>query len=105
MSSRVNQRWFVWLVLGLCIIAIPVGLLSTQIAKHLDKTDGTGDGILTRFTDHIQVMHLTGMIQDKEDKSIFFASDDSTSNVLKGFRKAIKNDHVKGILLRINSPG
>jgi protease-4 len=105
MSMRVNQRWFVWLVLGLCIIAIPVGLLSTQIAKHLEKTDGTGDSILTRFTDHVQVVHLTGMIQDKEDKSIFFASDDSTSTVLKAFRKAIKNDHVKGILLRINSPG
>ncbi|MBI2811530.1 MAG: signal peptide peptidase SppA [Candidatus Melainabacteria bacterium] len=105
MSIRVNQRWFVWLVLGLCIIAIPVGLLSTQIAKHLEKTDGTGDSILTRFTDHIEVVRLTGMIQDKEDKSFFFASDDSTSTVLKAFRKALKNDHVKGILLRINSPG
>lgn len=105
MSIRVNQRWFVWLVLGLCIIAIPVGLLSTQIAKHLEKTEGTGDSILTRFTDHVQVIRLTGMIQDKEDKSIFFASDDSTSSVLKAFRKALKNDHVKGILLRINSPG
>ncbi|MBS1953077.1 MAG: signal peptide peptidase SppA [Cyanobacteria bacterium SZAS-4] len=105
MSIRVNQRWFVWLVLGLCIIAIPVGLLSTQIAKHLEKTEGSGDSLLTRFTDHIQVVRLTGMIQDKEDKSIFLASDDSTSTVLKAFRKALKNDHVKGILLRINSPG
>ncbi|MFN8552891.1 MAG: signal peptide peptidase SppA [Candidatus Obscuribacterales bacterium] len=104
-TTRVNQRWFVWLVLGLCIIAIPVGLLSTTIAKHLDKVDGTGDSIMTRFTDHIEVVRLSGMIQDKEDKSIFFASEDSTSNVLKAFRKALKNDHVKGILLRINSPG
>jgi protease-4 len=105
MSNRVNQRWFVWLVLGLCIIAIPVGLLSTQIAKHLEKTDGTGDSIMTRFTDHLEVIRLTGMIQDKEDRSVFFGSEDSTASVLKQFRKAIKNDHVKGILLRINSPG
>ncbi|HEY9731438.1 MAG TPA: signal peptide peptidase SppA [Drouetiella sp.] len=104
MSIRVNQRWFVWLVLGLCIIAIPVGFLGTQIAKHLEKTDGTGDSIMTRFTDHIQVIRLTGMIADKEDRN-FFSPEDSTDNVLKQFRKAIKNDHVKGILLRINSPG
>lgn len=105
MSTRVNQRWFVWLVLGLCIVAIPVGLLGTQIAKHVEKTEGTGDSILTRFTDHIQVIRLTGMIQDKEEKSFLFSSEDSTANVLKQFRKALKDDHVKGILLRINSPG
>ena len=105
MSIRINQRWFVWIVLGLCIIAIPVGLLSTQVAKHMEKTGGTGDGILTRFTDHIQVVHLTGMIQDKEERSLFFGSDDSSGSVLKQLRKAIKNEHVKGILLRINSPG
>lgn len=104
-SSRVNQRWFVWLLLALCIVAIPVGLLSNQVAKRLDQSGSTGDGILTRFTDHIQVIRLTGMIQDKDEKSFFFSSDDSTSNVLKQLRKAIKNDHVKGILLRINSPG
>ncbi|HEY9677915.1 MAG TPA: signal peptide peptidase SppA [Drouetiella sp.] len=104
MSKGNNQRWFVWLVLAFCIIAVPVGLLSTQIAKHLDKGGGD-DSIMTRFTDHIQVIRLTGMIQDKEDKSFFFSSDDSTSTVMKSLRKALKNEHVKAILLRINSPG
>jgi protease IV len=104
-SSRNNQRWFVWIVLGLCIVAIPVGLLGTQIAKHLEFTGGTGDSIMTRFTDHIEVIRLTGMIQDKEDKGFIFGSDDSTATTLKALRKAIKDEHVKAILLRINSPG
>lgn len=98
-----KQNWFVWVILALCVIAIPIGLIGNQVSKHTDGEDSSS--LMLKFTDHIQVIRLTGMISDKEEKSILFSGDDSAGGVLKQFRKAIKNEHVKAILLRINSPG
>src|SRR5262249_35356438 len=56
------------------------------------------------FTDRIQVIRLSGLIMDKHDSSLFGESD-SASYVEKSLRKAISDAHVKGVLLRINSPG
>jgi len=103
MANPEKQNWFVWVILTLCVIAIPIGLIGNQVARRADSDDAAN--LMLKFTDHIQVVKLTGMIADKEEKSILFSGDDSASGVLKQFRKALKNEHVKAILLRVNSPG
>ena len=45
------------------------------------------------------------MISDKEEKTFLLEGEGSATSALKELRKAIKSDHAKGILLRINSPG
>ena len=105
---RINQRWFVWLVLALCVLAVPAAVLtqsaSGQNAENKDSS-GSSDSLMTRFKDHIQVVRLSGMIIDKPDHSIFASSVGSPNNALKELRKALKSKKVKAVLLRVNSPG
>lgn len=105
---RINQRWFVWLVLALCVLAVPAAVLTQsaggQNAESKDSS-GSSDSLMTRFKDHIQVVRLSGMIIDKADHSLFTSSVGSSNNALKELRKALKSKKVKAVLLRVNSPG
>lgn len=98
---RINQRWFVWLILMLCVLAAPVALL-TQAAP---QTQGQSQSMLASLKDHIAVIRLTGMIIDDEEAGLLERSKGSSNSTLKHLRKALKNDKVKAVLLRVNSPG
>lgn len=100
---RINQRWFVWLILALCVLAAPVALL-TQVSTN-QQSQSQSQSVLTTFKDHIEVIKLTGMIIDDEETGLFERSKGSSAAVLKHLRKALKNEKVKAILLRVNSPG
>jgi len=107
---RINQRWFVWLVLALCVLAVPAAILtqsagSQNVDGDKDSTSNSSDGLMNRFRDHIEVVRLSGMIIDKADGSIFTSSAGSSNSVLKELRKALKSKKVKAVLLRVNSPG
>lgn len=102
---RINQRWFVWIILTLCVLAIPVAVLTQGLASAPAAKDANGSGLMTKFKDRIQVVKLSGMIIDKADSGLLSSSAGSASETLKDLRKAIKNDKVKGVLLRVNSPG
>lgn len=101
---RLNQRWFVWIILSLCVLAIPVAVL-TQTSSPGKETKGTTNSLLSKFKDKIEVVHLSGMIIDKTDGGVFSSSTGSASSALKQLRKALKEDKVKAVLLRVNSPG
>lgn len=105
MAIRFNPRWFVWLLLILCIVAIPVGLLGRKASDNL-SSDGDADGsdMTTPFTDRIQVIRLNGIIVDKQDSSLL-GDGDGASSVIKSLRKAVADKHVKAVLFRVNSPG
>ncbi|MBU6450840.1 MAG: signal peptide peptidase SppA [Cyanobacteria bacterium REEB67] len=60
---------------------------------------------MVRFKDRIEVVKLSGMIIDKTDAGVFSSSAGSSSSALKDLRKALKNDKIKAVLLRVNSPG
>jgi len=107
---RINQRWFVWLVLALCVLAVPAAVLTQSAGgQNLDgsskESSDSSDSLTMRFKDHIQVVRLSGMIIDKADNSIFTSSAGSSNSVLKDLRKALKSKRVKAVLLRVNSPG
>jgi len=107
MAARLNPRWFTWLILVLCIAAIPVGLLgrqSTENPKAELSTDSIDSDLAMPFADRIQMIRLSGLIIDKQDTSLM-SSGDSASSAIKYLRKAVADPHVKGVLLRINSPG
>ena len=91
---RINQRWFVWLVLALCVLAVPAAVLTQSVGSQNAEgkdSSGSSDGLMTRFKDHIQVVRLSGMIIDKADHSLFTSSVGSSSNALKELRKALKS--------------
>jgi signal peptide peptidase SppA len=109
---RINQRWFVWIILTLCVLAVPTAVLTQTLNKDKDAgketssgSSSSSDGLMMHFKNHIEVVKLTGMIMDKADSGLLTSSTGSSSSALKDLRKALTNDKVKGILLRINSPG
>jgi len=101
---RINQRSFVWVILTLCVLAVPVAVL-TQNTPAKDSNGKESGGLMSKFKDHIQVIRLTGMIMDKADSGLFSSQTGSATSCLKDLRKALKNKKVKAVLLRINSPG
>ncbi|MBS1997847.1 MAG: signal peptide peptidase SppA [Cyanobacteria bacterium SZAS LIN-2] len=109
---RINQRWFVWIVLALCVLAVPTAVFTQNLNKESDAKSGSnsGSGASEGFfgmalKDRIEVVKLSGMIIDKADAGVFSSSAGSSSSVLKELRKALANDKIKGVLLRVNSPG
>ena len=106
MSSRVASTVMGWCLVAACVLAIPVGLIGKSSAEHEKKptTDSSPFQPLLG-KDRIQVIKLYGMIQDDSDSSSIFSMGKSTNSVKRKLTKALSDDHVKGILLRINSPG
>lgn len=91
------------MLIGLCVVAIPVGLFAKRVGPNPD--DGTTDNSwAVKFNDRIQIISIEGTIEDDDRDSILSIGSGSSSTVRK-LEKALKNKKVKGVLLRINSPG
>ncbi|MDZ4832212.1 MAG: signal peptide peptidase SppA [Candidatus Melainabacteria bacterium] len=103
MSTEKKNNWIVWLIIGLCVLAIPVGIFGKQ-SKKTETSDTTESGWGMAFKDRIKVINLSGMIMDSDEKSVFSMTD-STSSTIKKLRKAKDNPKIKAVLIRINSPG
>ncbi|MBI4532710.1 MAG: signal peptide peptidase SppA [Candidatus Melainabacteria bacterium] len=99
---KVNHL-IVWILLIVCILAIPVGLIASW--RHGDQYELTE---MMRsplpFEDRLVVLKLTGVLVESADSSIF-SPVNPVEVVKRKLRKALKDKHVKGILLRIDSPG
>jgi protease-4 len=106
MSQRLNPSWFVWALLALCTIAIPVGLVGRNLdsQKENGRQASSGKETHSPFADRIEVIRLSGMIADKRESS-FFSDDESALDALRYLRHAVKDSRVKAVLLRINTPG
>ncbi len=105
---RINQRWFVWIILILCVAAIPAGLIEHK--SPTEKQDGdseSSDFIVSKLMkkDHIQVIKLNGMIIDKPEASILSGKSGSSNACVKALRKAAKDKKIKAVLIRMNTPG
>jgi len=105
---RINQRWFVWIILLLCVAAIPAGLIEHKSASDKKDYDSEGsDFIVSKLMkkDRIQVIKLTGMIVDKPEQGLLSGKAGSSALCIKALRKAAKDDHIKAVLIRMNTPG
>jgi protease-4 len=99
-----------WALLLACIIAVPVGIFyhAGTVGSETDKESRKAEkGWSSLFTNrkHILVLRLYGPISDEDEGSSLFPHIDAAGWVKRKLRKAIEQDNVKGVLLRINSPG
>lgn len=99
-----KEKVIVWSLLLVCLAAIPIAL-NFRSGNPRDNTDEDKFGSVAALEDHIEVVHVSGMIADKADSPGLLPQIGSTANAKKKLRKALKNKHVKAVLLRINSPG
>lgn len=106
MNTSSSQRLVAWAILAACIIAIPVGIMTKAAPTSDTKESSKKKWSWLGGGDRLQVVRLSGMIyEDTESSSPFMTEKDSPSYVKKQLRRIIENDNIKGVLLRINSPG
>ncbi len=103
MTEKSNKKWIAIVLIGLCILAVPVGLAIKSGKTDSDTSDSSG-GSLMKLKDRIEVINLNGPIVDKDEEGLFSMNRSPYSSVKK-LKKILKNDKVKGVLIRINSPG
>ncbi len=101
-----NQRIAVWLILALCLLSVPVTMFvhREEGKKDDESSDSTRLKSFMSLRDRIAVIRLTGMIIDKE-QSALLSQVGSCTQAKKALRKALKDKHIRAVLLRINSPG
>jgi protease-4 len=105
---NINNRWLAFAIIFLCFIAIPISIIGSGKARSLQpQDDNSSDTAWSEYidSDHIAVIRLTGLIAEEADGDGFLSSGNTSGAVLKQLRKAVQNKHVKGVLLRIDSPG
>ncbi len=95
-----------WCLVAACVLAVPVGLMRKS-SGEVEKKSSSESSIFSPMLgkDRIQVVKLYGMIQDDSDSASIFSVGHSTNSVKRKLTKALHDDHVKAVVLRINSPG
>ena len=84
-------------------MAIPVGLISSYVQAGKNADAEFDSSPFRPVIDHLLVLELKGMIISGDDSA--FAKVGSAGWLNRQLRRAEKDGHVKGVLLRINSPG
>ena len=87
----------------LCFLCLGLGIFNSYGNKDNLEDNHTNSKKIISST-KVGVIDLAGVIENSS-KSEFFSMEYSASNALKSLRSAIEDKDVKGIILRINSPG
>lgn len=107
-SRRVALGLLVFSLLALLIGIFNAARLGQEMAKMREVDGEENGGIFTMLnkTNHLALVDLSGVItmDSSNDKGIF-QSESNAMTVRKALDTAAKDDSVKGVLLRINSPG
>ncbi len=105
MTLSLTQRIVVGAILVICLSSIPVTIfVHPRRSEPAESKDGTEIAPFLHLKDRIEVVRLTGLITEDRDESLLGRLG-STTSVRKRLYKALKNEHIKAVLLRINSPG
>ncbi|MBR6163027.1 signal peptide peptidase SppA [bacterium] len=103
-----NKNILALIVIFLCIGCLGLGYINAYNNKDVITQDSSEGGKKNKniiSTDaKVGVIDLQGVIENSA-KSELFSMDYSASNALKSLRSAVDDNSVKGIILRINSPG
>ncbi len=104
MAFGKSQQFLGWAILITCVLAIPAGLMSRTSPQTDNKPHKKGLSWMSG-QDRLLVIRVDGTIHDEEGDSSILSGFDSSVSVRRKIRKAIDDSRVKGILIRINSPG
>ncbi|MEK6798951.1 MAG: signal peptide peptidase SppA [Planctomycetota bacterium] len=105
MSKSTVQRLFCGFTAFLLSGCMPMSFLVTPVSgrRALEETELSSDGKLVR--DKIALIEITGTIQNAEGFALFRQGENPVSVLLEQLDKAGRDPRVKGVILRINSPG
>ncbi|WP_233880427.1 signal peptide peptidase SppA [Virgibacillus halodenitrificans] len=108
-----NKRWFALVIaIGLFVISIVVQLSTSVATANFDQMFNFEDNQLSETVieegavdKKIAVLHLEGVIQDASGGSLINANVYNHKRFLDTLDQAGEDSSVKGIIIRVNSPG
>ncbi len=104
-----NNKVIALSLLVLCLVAVLIGMIqmarTTRENNLVRQEDGYGSGLLSRQADRLVIINLDGMIMEELKGNSLFAKESSAMRARRLLYEAAKDTSVKGVLLRINSPG
>ena len=95
------------IVIGLCIFSLFVGFLcidKDNLYGINEVNSGSNSKKIISNSNKIAVIELNGMITSTSESS-FFSSDTSAPSLLKSLKTAETDSNIRGIIIKINSPG
>jgi len=101
-----NNKTIASVIIGLCFLSLIVGIINTASIKNEKTSTSKSQNFKKMFSsgDKIALISLQGVISSENSGDIF-SDMNSAENVRKALAKAIDDKSVKGVLLKINSPG
>jgi len=102
-----NNKTISLAIIGLCLLSIIIGIFNTTVSFSRKPSQGTekgGFGKIFQNQDKIALISLEGEITSEPQEGLFEDAN-SAEAVRKALARAIKDDSVKGVLIRVDSPG
>lgn len=102
-----NNAFVAKIVIALCIFSLFIGVLNIDKDKLYgvsETNQNSNSKNIINKVNKIAVVELEGAIASTAESSLF-SSDTSAPNLLKSLKTAETDDNIKGVIIKINSPG
>lgn len=101
------KKYFVLSLLVICFLSLIVGAFNSIALNSKAKNEKTKklQNVFKSSSSKIALIKLNGIIEASENQTSFLSQDLSSQNVLKSLKRARLDNSVKGVLLKINTPG
>lgn len=99
-----NKNKLFTVVLILCVISLLLGILAPVNKKIQSKKNSVSIKEIVAQNNKIAVIELNGVISSESEKNVF-VEENSSLVALSALNSAEDDKNVKGVILRINSPG
>lgn len=89
----------------MCLLCLILGFITMDKHKpYIDENKAQAKGNIITSANKIAVMQLEGTIVSSYDNSLF-SKENNAAGLLKSLLSASKDNDIKGIIIKINSPG
>ncbi len=92
------------IVIILCILCLISGFFSLEKHKNYEETSNNPSKNILSHTNKVAVIELDGAIATTAESN-FFSKETNATNMLKSLKAAKEDNEIKGIIVKINSPG
>lgn len=104
-EQKKRESWIALLLIFSCISCFILGLFILKPKTSSDKKEQASKLVDSLMSDKVNVVALEGVIYDTTLSKSPFKTLLNSAYVRDELKTALKDDHVKAVLLRMNSPG
>ncbi len=103
-----EKRGIAIAIVTLCVISVVIGVINSFKPPTNEKVNDSGkyiQKVLSVSGNKLALITLDGPIVSEQSTGVFSSNPFTADNILKAIKKASKDNLVKGVLIKINSPG